>query len=89
MLAESNVHGILMEVFPRLHVLRNRIFHGGADVRLGMVERVRIRDGSRIMATLVPEILGIMRADIEANPDSHTWGKVACPRIDEAPDSGR
>ncbi len=88
MLAESNVHGILMEVFLRLHVLRNRIFHGGATFASGWW-RSRIRDGSRIMATLVPEILGIMRADIEANPDSHTWGKVACPRIDEAPDSRR
>ena len=27
--------------------------------------------------------------DDEANPDSHTWGKVAWPRINEAPDSGR
>ena len=27
--------------------------------------------------------------DDEANPDSHTWGKVACPRIDEAAESGR
>ena len=88
MLAESNVHGILMEVFPRLHVLRNRIFHGGAAFASGW-GRDQVRDGSRIMAALVPEILGIMRADIEANPDSHTWGKVAWPRINETPDSGR
>ena len=27
--------------------------------------------------------------DDEANPDSHTWGKVAWPRINETPDSGR
>ena len=43
----------------------------------------------RTMAALVPEILRIMQAGIDANPDPDTWGKVSCPRIDEAPDSIR
>ena len=36
------------------------------------------------MAALVPTVLDIMRADIEKNPDSDTWGKVAYPRINES-----
>ena len=40
------------------------------------------------MAALVPRILEIMRADIEKNPESAIWGKVACPRIGKAPESG-
>lgn len=87
-LAKSDVHGVLMEVFMRLYVLRNQIFHGGATFASGW-GRDQVRDGSRIMAALVPEILRIMQADIEANPDSDTWGKVTYPRINEAPESGR
>lgn len=33
------------------------------------------------MECLVPVILEIMRADIEANPDSDVWGLIAYPRI--------
>lgn len=36
------------------------------------------------MASLVPAVLDIMRADIEANPDTDIWGKVAYPRINES-----
>ena len=87
-LAKSDVHGVLMEVFRRLYVLRNQIFHGGATFASGW-GRSQVRDGCRIMAALVPVILKIMQADIEASPDSHTWGKVAYPRINEVPESGR
>ena len=34
-LAKSDVHGVLMEVFRRLYVLRNQIFHGGATFASG------------------------------------------------------
>lgn len=93
MLAESNVHGVLMEVFLRLCVLRNpifhgRIFHGGATFASGW-GRSRIRDGSRIMAALGPEILRIMQADVDASPGSDPWGTASCPRINEDPDSIR
>ena len=37
------------------------------------------------MASLVPAILDIMRQDIDANPDSDLWGKVAFLRIEAEP----
>ena len=86
-LANSDVHGVLVAVFDRLYVLRNQIFHGGATFASGWGQE-QVRDGSRIMAALVPRILEIMRADIEKNPESAVWGKVAYPRINEAPESG-
>ena len=79
----GNVERVLEIVFWRLYVLRNQLFHGGATFAEGW-GRDQIRDGSRIMAALVPAILGIMRADIEANPDTDAWGKVAYPRINES-----
>ena len=84
-LKRHDVHGVLKEVFNRLYVLRNQIFHGGATFASGW-GRDQVRDGSRIMASLVPVILDIMRIDIESNPDSETWGKVAYPRINESPE---
>ena len=38
------------------------------------------------MASLTPKILEIMRADIEENPHSEIWGKVAYPRINKSRD---
>ena len=71
-------------VFDRLYTLRNQIFHGGTTYPSGF-GRDQIRDGSRIMASLVPAILHIMRQDIDGNPDSELWGKVAFPRIEAEP----
>lgn len=82
-LANGNVDRVLEIVFLRLYVLRNQMFHGGTTFAEGW-GRDQIRDGSRIMAALVPAILAIMRADIAANPDTNTWGKVAYPRINES-----
>ena len=82
-LANGNVWRVLEIVFWRLYVLRNQIFHGGATFAEGW-GRDQIRDGSRIMAALVPAILDIMRADIDENPDTEAWGKVAYPRINES-----
>lgn len=76
---------ILTRVFDRLYTLRNQIFHGGATWPAGF-GRDQIRDGSRIMASLVPAILNIMQEDIDRNPDSELWGKVAYPRINLEPE---
>ena len=82
-LENGNVERVLEIVFLRLYVLRNQIFHGGATFTAGWGGD-QIRDGSRIMAALVPAILDIMRADLAANPDTDAWGKVAYPRINES-----
>ncbi len=83
-LSGRNVSVVLAIVFGRLYTLRNQIFHGGTTYPNG-VGRDQIRDGSRIMASLVPAILDIMQQEIDGNPDSELWGKVAFPRIEAEP----
>ena len=84
-LVRRNTFTVLSVVFDRLYTLRNQIFHGGATYPSGF-GRDQIRDGSRIMASLVPAILDIMQQDIDSNPDSELWGKVAYPRINAEPE---
>jgi hypothetical protein len=84
-LGRRNVQRVLKEVFSRLYELRNQIFHGGVTIASGWGQS-QIMDGSRIMASLIPKILEIMRADIEENPNSERWGKVAYPRINKSQD---
>lgn len=67
---------VLVEVFLRLYTLRNQVFHGGATYGTGR-GRKQIKDGSFIMANLVPVILDIMEADIAEDPSSDVWGEVA------------
>ena len=81
-LMRRDVHGVLRIVFDRLYVLRNQILHGGATFANGW-GRKHVRDGSRIMAVLVPAILTIMEKDIGMDADSKVWGRVAYPRIND------
>ena len=83
-LSRQDTFTILSIVFHRLYVLRNQIFHGGATWPSGF-GRDQIRDGSRIMASLIPAIIDIMQRDIGKDRDSETWGKVAYPRINTEP----
>ena len=84
-LARRDIFTVLCVVFDRLYTLRNQVFHGGATWPAGF-GRDQIRDGSRIMASLVPAILDIMQVDIDRNPDSEFWGRVAYPRINPEPE---
>ena len=72
----SLLHGVLVQVFLRLYTLRNQVFHGGVTYSSGR-GRKQIKDGSFIMANLVPVILDIMEAGIDENPSSDVWGEVA------------
>ena len=83
-LSRRDISTVLSVVFDRLYTLRNQIFHGGTTHPSGF-GLDQIRDGSRIMASLVPAILDIMRQDIDANPDSELWGRVAFPRMADEP----
>jgi len=80
-----DVFPILLVVFSRLYTLRNQIFHGGATHPSGF-GREQIQDGSQIMASLVPAIIDIMQQEINRNPNSEIWGKVAYPRINAEPE---
>ncbi len=81
-LRKNNIDKVLIEIFYRLYTLRNQIFHGGTTFAESWGQS-QLRDGSRIMASLVPVILNIMQADIDNDPESNTWGMVAYPRFRE------
>ena len=91
-LVERNVLVVFSEVFRRLYELRNQVFHGGTTYAEGWAQ-TQLRDGARIMADIVPVILEIMQADIDANPASEIWGKIPYPRINDSthpkPQEGR
>jgi ankyrin repeat protein len=69
---------VLTVVFDRLYTLRNQLIHGGATWN-GSVNRSQVRDGSRIMAHLVPTIIHLMMN----NPDA-LWGDAAYPVVPPA-----
>lgn len=50
---------VLSIVFDRLYVLRNQLVHGGATWN-GKVNRTQIRDGARILGSVVPVIAALM-----------------------------
>lgn len=80
----GDARGVLMELFMRLYMLRNQIIHGGATFEIGWGQD-QVRDGSRIMKSLVPPILEIMQANIEENPESNVWELVMFPRVNDGP----
>ncbi|MGI9310877.1 MAG: hypothetical protein ACR2P7_04990 [bacterium] len=84
-LKSGNTHAVLVEIFNRLYTLRNQVFHGGTTFEKGW-GKTQLRDGSRIMASLVPVILTIMQSEIDASPASEVWGNVSYPRINKMPD---
>ena len=79
-LEERNVRVVFSEIFRRLYELRNQVFHGGVAYAEGW-GRNQLRGGVRIMADVVPVILDIMKSEVDVNPSSQVWGKVAYPRI--------
>ncbi len=83
-MGRRNVHRVLVVLFKRLYTLRNQIVHGGATFEKGWGQD-QVKDGSRIMESLVPSILEIMWTDIERNPESDVWGPVAYPRVNYGP----
>ena len=74
-LARSDTNFILNALFDRLYVLRIQLMHGGATWG-GSVNRDQVRDGARIMASLVPIFVGLMMA----HPDED-WGSMDYPVV--------
>lgn len=50
---------VLAIVFDRLYVLRNQLVHGGATWN-SRINRAQVRDGVRILAAVIPVLLGLM-----------------------------
>ena len=65
----------LKTLFDRMYVLRNQILHGAATYR-SSVNRNQVRDGTAIMATLVPIFFNLMKDNI-----GDDWGKPYYPRL--------
>ena len=80
---EWEIRRVLWEVFARLYTMRNQMFHGAFTYGKGK-GRGQLEDGAEIMAVLVPAILEVMRADLDAHHwSSDTWEGVAFPWVDE------
>ena len=62
-------------IFERLYVLRNQIMHGGATFN-GSVNRSQMKDGTHILAELIPAIIEIVMNNPEEN-----WGIPTYPPI--------
>lgn len=75
-LGQADTKTILSILFDRLYVLRNQLMHGGATWN-GKTNRDQIRDGSRIMAFLVPLFIWLMMSDPKVD-----WGPPYYPFVD-------
>ena len=63
-------------LFDRLYMLRNQLIHGGATWESG-VNRDQVRDGTRILADLVPVIIHL----VMENP-AEEWGTPCFPPVE-------
>lgn len=66
---------ILSMLFDRLYVLRNQIVHGGATWN-SSANRDQLRDGTRILATLLPAIVDLMM-----DHPAEDWGRPWYPVV--------
>lgn len=58
-LAHQDTEGVLYEVFVRLYTLHNQLMHGGATWN-SSVNRAQVGDGRRLLAQVLPVMLGVM-----------------------------
>ncbi|MFD1694954.1 HEPN domain-containing protein [Roseibium aestuarii] len=75
-LAASDTAQILSMVFDRLYVLRNQMMHGGTTWA-SSVNRTQVRDGSAILAFLMPVFIDLMMD----TPD-RDWGRAFYPVVE-------
>ena len=72
---------VLSLVFDRLYVLRNQLVHGGATWN-SRVNRDQVRDGSAILAFLMPVFVDVMM-----DHPGEDWGRPLYPVVQKSPDS--
>ena len=74
---------LLSTVLKRLYTLRNQLVHGGATWN-GSLNRDQVKDGARMLASIVPRIVQLMMD----NPHTHQqWGR--CPYPPQFPPGDR
>ena len=74
-LANNDTAGVLAKVLESIYMLRNQLFHGGATWN-GAVNREQMRDATKIMQVLVPQVITVMMD----NP-SALWGDAIFPVV--------
>ena len=72
----SRTDTVLAIVLARLYTLRNQLIHGGATWH-SSVNRDQVRDGTAILADLVPRVIHLLMA----NPEED-WGDPCYPVVD-------
>jgi hypothetical protein len=77
-LAAGQTPALLGVVFNRLYLLRNQLIHGGATWN-GRVNRGHVRDGARLLSTLVPTVIALMLDHPEED-----WGPACYPVVPDA-----
>ena len=76
---------LLQELFKRLFLLRNQLFHGNATLKGADTERAsQVIYGSKVVQHLVPHFIWIMLDQMEHYPESDKWGTIPYPRISQA-----
>lgn len=74
-LANQDAVEVLSVLFNRLYTLRNQLMHGGATWNSG-ANRDQVRDGTKLLGTLVPIIIHIMM-----NHPETLWGDAHYPVV--------
>ena len=74
-LANSDTAGVLGKVLENIYMLRNQIFHGGATWN-GGVNREQLRDATKILEVLVPQVITTMMD----HPNT-LWGDAIFPVV--------
>ena len=73
----SRTDTVLAIVLARLYTLRNQLMHGGATWQ-SSVNRDQVRDGTAILADLVPRVIHLLMAHPEED-----WGDPCYPVVED------
>ena len=69
---------VLQELFERLYVMRQQVFHGAATSG-SKLNRTALKRSTAVLARIVPAMVCVM---IEAGPGAD-WGEVCFPPVDQ------
>ena len=75
-LQEASAVGVFEELFERLYVLRQQVFHGAATVQ-SKLNRSYLKAATQLLSWIIPAMVEII---IEAGPE-RDWGEVCFPPV--------
>lgn len=83
---QNQLDRTLKELFQRMYILRNQLFHGNSSYK-GSDSSARSEQivcGARVMRALMPVLITSMLNAMERYRESERWGTVLYPRIRQA-----